>query len=119
MFLEQLGEEETQSKRKAHTNPRAQKKEEEKEEQLESPPHLPMLASNGSLPRLEPFNPDARAANATGGRPTETFVRLSSSPTPGGPRNSLRLHGRRHFNRGLFVIDLRHIPAGCGTKIKV
>ena len=22
-----------------------------------------MLASNGSLPRLEPFNPDARAAN--------------------------------------------------------
>ena len=61
----------------------------------------------------------ARAANATGGRPTETFVHLSSSPSPDGPRNSLRLHGRRHFNRGLFVIDLRHIPAGCGTKIKV
>ena len=74
-----------------------------------------MLALNGSLPRLESFNPDAHAANATGGRPTETFVRLSSSPTPGGPRNSLRLHGRRHFNRGLFVIDLRHMPAGCGT----
>mmetsp|Transcript_28729 Transcript_28729/g.60947 ORF Transcript_28729/g.60947 Transcript_28729/m.60947 type:complete len:762 (+) Transcript_28729:27-2312(+) len=67
-------------------------------------------------PRLEPFNPDPLPPNATDATaPKETFVLLSSSPTPGGPRDSLRLEGRRRFNRGLFIIDLRHMPAGCGT----
>jgi hypothetical protein len=42
----------------------------------------------------------------------EPFVYMSSSPTIGGPRNSIRLEGNRRFNRGLFVIDLRHMPAG-------
>ena len=58
-------------------------------------------------PKLEPFNPD----NTTGtSEPTETFVVISSSPTEEGPRNSVRLEGRRRFNRGLFIIDLRHMP---------
>eukprot|EP00573_Skeletonema_grethae_P010288 CAMPEP_0201692890 /NCGR_PEP_ID=MMETSP0578-20130828/5653_1 /ASSEMBLY_ACC=CAM_ASM_000663 /TAXON_ID=267565 /ORGANISM="Skeletonema grethea, Strain CCMP 1804" /LENGTH=772 /DNA_ID=CAMNT_0048178339 /DNA_START=170 /DNA_END=2488 /DNA_ORIENTATION=- len=61
-------------------------------------------------PRLEPFNPD-QASDV----PEETFVVMSSTPTPEGPRNSVRLEGRRRFNRGLFIIDLRHMPAGCGT----
>ena len=42
----------------------------------------------------------------------EPFVYMSSAPTIGGPRNSIRLEGNRRFNRGLFVIDLRHMPAG-------
>ena len=25
------------------------------------------------------------------------------------------LEGRRRFNRGLFLLDLRHMPAGCGA----
>ncbi len=61
-------------------------------------------------PKMEPFNPDP-----TSDVPKETFVVISSSPTPEGPRNSIRLEGRRRFNRGLFIIDLRHMPAGCGT----
>lgn len=61
-------------------------------------------------PKLEPFNPDP-----TSDVPEETFVVISSTPTPEGPRNSVRLEGRRRFNRGLFIIDLRHMPAGCGT----
>jgi hypothetical protein len=40
---------------------------------------------------------------------------MGSSPTEEGPRNSIRLEGNRRFNRGLFIIDLRHMPAGCGT----
>jgi hypothetical protein len=60
--------------------------------------------------RLEAFNPDPN--NNTDATPTETFVILSSSPTEEGPRNSIRLEGRRRFNRGLFIIDLRHMPAG-------
>jgi hypothetical protein len=62
-------------------------------------------------PRLEPFNPDS--TNAT--NPTETFIILGSKATPDGPRNSIRLEGRRRFNRGLFIVDLRHMPSGCGT----
>ncbi len=53
-----------------------------------------------------------------GSRRTETaepFVYMSSSATEAGPRDSIRLEGKRRFNRGLFVIDLRHMPAGCGA----
>lgn len=71
------------------------------------------VMSDSSPPRLEPFNPDIVDENST--LPTETFVIISSSPTPEGPRNSVRLEGIRRFNRGLFIIDLRHMPAGCGT----
>jgi hypothetical protein len=45
----------------------------------------------------------------------EPFVYMGSSPTEEGPRNSIRLEGKRRFHRGLFIIDLRHMPAGCGT----
>ena len=45
----------------------------------------------------------------------EPFLYLKSSPTPEGPRNSIRLEGKQRFNRGLFIIDLRHMPAGCGV----
>lgn len=47
--------------------------------------------------------------------PVEPFVYMSSSATDAGPRDSIRLEGKRRFNRGLFVIDLRHMPAGCGV----
>ena len=77
-------------------------------------------SSDGPPPRLEPFNPDDGDDDGDGDNnstsvPTETFVIISSSPTPEGPRNSVRLEGLRRFNRGLFIIDLRHMPAGCGT----
>lgn len=45
----------------------------------------------------------------------EPFLYLSSAPTKEGPRESIRLEGKRRFNRGLFVIDVRHMPAGCGV----
>lgn len=57
--------------------------------------------------------------NATTSTPapaeTETFVYMSSAPTEKGPRDSIRLEGKRRFNRGLFIIDLHHMPAGCGV----
>lgn len=40
---------------------------------------------------------------------------MSTSPTPDGPRNSIRLEGLKRYNRGLFILDLRHLPSGCGT----
>jgi hypothetical protein len=46
---------------------------------------------------------------------TESFVYLNSAPTEAGPRSSIRLEGNRRFDRGLFIIDLRHMPAGCGV----
>ena len=45
----------------------------------------------------------------------EPFIYMGSSPTEGGPRDSIRLEGKRRFNRGLFIIDVRHMPAGCGV----
>ena len=36
--------------------------------------------------------------------------------SPDGPgRPSVRLESRLTFTEGLFVIDLTHIPIGCGT----
>lgn len=43
------------------------------------------------------------------------FVYMSSAPTKEGPRSSVRLEGKRRFDRGLFVFDLEHMPAGCGV----
>mmetsp|Transcript_22875 Transcript_22875/g.37329 ORF Transcript_22875/g.37329 Transcript_22875/m.37329 type:complete len:810 (-) Transcript_22875:1348-3777(-) len=91
---------------------------EEVERQQEQEQAQQQLVSSESIvtsdeikpPRLEPFNPDQNSDV-----PEETFVVISSTPTPEGPRNSVRLEGRRRFNRGLFIIDLRHMPAGCGT----
>lgn len=45
----------------------------------------------------------------------EPFVYMSTSATEAGPRNSVRLEGLRRFNRGLFILDVRHMPAGCAT----
>ena len=43
------------------------------------------------------------------------FVFMGSAATQQGPRDSIRLEGIRRFDRGLFIIDVRHIPAGCGV----
>uniref|UniRef100_A0A7S1FLU6 GH16 domain-containing protein n=1 Tax=Corethron hystrix TaxID=216773 RepID=A0A7S1FLU6_9STRA len=43
------------------------------------------------------------------------FVYMGSAPTDAGPRDSIRLEGKSKFNGGLFVIDLHHMPAGCGS----
>jgi hypothetical protein len=45
----------------------------------------------------------------------EPFLYVGSSPTKAGPRESIRLEGKQRFNRGLFIIDVRHMPAGCGV----
>lgn len=55
-----------------------------------------------------PLNP----LNAT--KKEKPFIYMGSSATEEGPRNSIRLEGNRRFNRGLFIIDIRHMPAGCG-----
>jgi hypothetical protein len=43
------------------------------------------------------------------------FVHMSSAPTETGPRDSIRLEGRRRFDHGLFILDVRHQPTGCGV----
>mmetsp|Transcript_20629 Transcript_20629/g.48932 ORF Transcript_20629/g.48932 Transcript_20629/m.48932 type:complete len:418 (-) Transcript_20629:601-1854(-) len=45
----------------------------------------------------------------------EPFLYLKTEATDAGPRESTRLEGKRRFNRGLFIIDVRHMPSGCGT----
>jgi hypothetical protein len=48
-------------------------------------------------------------------RKKEPFIYMGSAATKAGPRDSIRLEGKRRFNRGLFIIDVRHMPAGCGV----
>jgi len=43
------------------------------------------------------------------------FVHMSSVGTQDGPRDSVRLEGKTRFNRGLFILDVRHMPDGCGV----
>jgi hypothetical protein len=50
-----------------------------------------------------------------GNATAEPFVYMGSAPTKEGPRESIRLEGKRRFHRGLFIIDLRHMPTGCGV----
>jgi len=45
----------------------------------------------------------------------EEFVYMSSAPTTAGPRDSVRLEGKTRFDRGLFILDVRHMPDGCGV----
>lgn len=39
----------------------------------------------------------------------------SAKTQKGHPRESIRLEGNRRFNHGLFLLDLNHMPAGCGV----
>ena len=43
------------------------------------------------------------------------YVYMNSAATSKGPRESIRLEGNRRFDRGLFILDLSHMPAGCGV----
>jgi hypothetical protein len=45
----------------------------------------------------------------------EKLVYMSSTATEDGPRNSIRLEGKRRFERGLFLLDVRHMPNGPGV----
>ena len=42
-------------------------------------------------------------------------VIMKSAPTVKGPRESVRLEGKRRYDRGLFILDLTHMPAGAGV----
>lgn len=56
----------------------------------------------------DPFDPSAAATE-------HDFVYMSSQPTQEGPRDSVRLEGKTRYDRGLFILDLRHLPTGCGV----
>lgn len=68
------------------------------------------LVSNNSVieneEELIDANPDLK---------DEPFIYMGSESTDKGPRESIRLEGKRRFNRGLFILDLRHMPSGCGV----
>jgi beta-glucanase (GH16 family) len=58
---------------------------------------------------------DVKLDNNTKIAKEEPFVYMMSAPTLEGPRKSIRLEGNRRFNRGLFIVDVRHMPTGCGS----
>jgi len=46
----------------------------------------------------------------------QDYIYMHSAPVEdGGYRHSVRLEGKRRFDRGLFVLDVAHMPAGCGV----
>lgn len=47
--------------------------------------------------------------------PRDVIRLQSAAPSePGGPRESVRLEGHTRWNSGLFILDVDHVPAGCG-----
>ena len=57
----------------------------------------------------------ASSSSSSSSLKKEPFVYVGSAPTEAGPRDSIRLEGNRRFDRGLFILDVRHMPAGCGV----
>ena len=53
--------------------------------------------------------------NVTSDADGNDYIYMSSAATEEGPRESIRLEGKRRFDRGLFILDLKHMPAGCGV----
>ena len=49
------------------------------------------------------------------GEGEEPSILMASKASKSGPRYAIRLEGKTRFQRGLFVLDLEHMPAGCGT----
>jgi len=52
--------------------------------------------------------------NVTQEQGGDEVVYLNTLPTEQGPRESVRLEGLRRFDAGLFILDIDHMPAGCG-----
>ena len=48
-------------------------------------------------------------------RPLEEYTEKLSPIYPFGNRESVRLEGKRRFDRGLFILDVEHMPSGCGV----
>lgn len=44
-----------------------------------------------------------------------SYVYISSSSTTSGYRESVRLEGKRRFDHGLFILNVTHMPTGCGV----
>lgn len=42
-------------------------------------------------------------------------IRSAPGVVAGGPRQSIRLEGTTRFNSGLFIVQMDHMPAGCGV----
>jgi hypothetical protein len=53
--------------------------------------------------------------NVTEEKNGDQFVYIQSQATEKGMRDSVRLEGKRRFNHGLFILDLEHMPVGCGV----
>ena len=45
----------------------------------------------------------------------EYIYMKSASGVDGGFRESVRLEGKRRYDRGLFILDVAHMPTGCGV----
>lgn len=50
----------------------------------------------------------------SGDSDSDVFFYIQSLPTEQGPRESVRMEGKTRFNAGLFILDLDHMPTGCG-----
>ena len=54
-------------------------------------------------------------ANVTREKDIEYIYMSSAAGDEGGFRESVRLEGKRRYDRGLFILDVAHMPSGCGV----
>lgn len=48
----------------------------------------------------------------------QSLLKMESAVNPhniSAPRSSIRLEGKRRYNRGLFILNIKHMPTGCGV----
>ena len=66
----------------------------------------------------KPPGPRARLTRAQGiinSTSTSAYMGVDLRQPQQAPRASVRLSSKKVYNGGLFVADIRHMPAGCGT----
>jgi hypothetical protein len=72
--------------------------------------------TNGFVQYLDQTN--AEANNLTYASAAGVYLGVDHTnvyPTSGPGRPSVRLQSKARFTKGLFVLDLEHMPYGCGT----
>lgn len=69
--------------------------------------------------RVDYVNKETAVANNLTSYTDDSFIMRADSTTvldPAGPgRQSIRIKSQKQWTRGIFVLDLNHMPAGCGT----
>lgn len=69
--------------------------------------------TNGFVDYIDRNSAQQRGLINTGSN--DVYVGVDNTNQAPNGRASVRLESKQRFTRGLFILDLQHMPGGCGT----